>query len=582
MGLPMPPDRPTDEVLRRFLAGELPEAELEAVGCYLRDHPAAAADLDAAAGAADPFLAALRSAPAVADLDAQEVRDLIERLTPPAGVAPVLRAQAGVAPVPAADPDPTLESDLTRLGGYRLIRVLGRGGMGIVYEAEDPRLGRRVALKVLAAAAAREPGAKERFLREARAAAAVEHDHITPVYHVGEDGDLPFMAMSLLHGETLEARLRAGPVPLPEAVLIARQAAEGLAAAHARGLVHRDVKPSNIWLERHPDGAFKRVRLLDFGLAKPVAPGDAEITGSGVVMGTPAYMAPEQARGLPTDHRADLFSLGVVLYRMAAGCRPFDRADTFAVLTALVMETPKPPAELNPAVPAALSDLVMRLLEKDPARRPQTARAVADELAAIAVGLPADGAAPAPPRPALPMPTMSDAPPIARPAAPPRRWVGRPAAIAAVVALLAAVVLYAKTLGLLVAGEGELTVDADAPGVKVVVKDARGGLREWLTGETAALPAGEATVTVTDPPQTVLLSRTVTVPRAGKAAVQVTAAEVATARRPAAPELNNGPTTRARYSPSSRRTGTSPSAPTAGSWPCPSAGTSPRSGCSTL
>src|SRR5439155_21829567 len=194
---------------------------------------------DAAAAAADPLLSALRAAPAVADLDGPEVRELIDRFqTPPAGVTPtpVLRAPAGPSPAPADDPDPTLGTlpgglELTRLGGYRLIRVLGRGGMGVVYEAEDPRLGRRVALKVLAAEAAREPGAKERFLREARLAAAVEHDHITPVFHVGEDQDLPFMAMSLLHGETLEARLRAGPVPLPEAVLIPRQAAAGLGGA---------------------------------------------------------------------------------------------------------------------------------------------------------------------------------------------------------------------------------------------------------------------------------------------------------------------------------------------------------------
>jgi WD40 repeat protein len=548
----MPPDRPTaptPETLRRFLTGELSEPELEAVSRYLNEHPAAAADLDATfhvPAAGDPLLAALRDSSGMADLDAPELGELIARFqTPPVGPTAT----------PVTDGPQQAEPELQGLGGYRLIRVLGRGGMGVVYEAEDSQLGRRVALKVLSAHAAREPGARDRFLREARLAAAVEHDHITPVFHVGEDQGLPFMAMSLLHGETLEARLRAGPVPLPESVLIARQAAEGLAAAHARGLVHRDVKPSNIWLERHSDGTFKRVRLLDFGLAKPLAPTDVELTRSGVVMGTPAYMAPEQARGLPTDHRADLFSLGVVLYRMTTGVRPFDGADAFAVLTALVVDTPRAPAVVNPEVPPELSDLVMRLLEKDPGRRPQSAQVVAEELAAIAAGVPANAPMQAPRQAAaVPMPAGSGQSGGASSlpgAAPPRRRPGWlvPAVVVVVLVLGAAGAFYGVTISRFLLGRGELLIEADDPGVEVAVQDAGGGKHERVLGGPLVLPNGEATVTFTDPStRAVLLTRTVGVPRSGAASVRVTAAELAAARlRANSARINNGPTDRPRF-----------------------------------
>ncbi len=280
--------------------------------------------------------------------------------------------------------------EMGRLGGYRVLRLLGAGGMGIVFEAEDPQLQRRVALKLLRPAVASKALHRQRFLREARLGASLTHDHIAHVYQVGEDRGLPFLAMQLLEGESLDARLkREGRLPTADVLRIGREIAEGLAAAHERGLVHRDVKPGNIWLEE-PRG---RVKLLDFGLARPVED-DAQLTQSGTVVGTPAFMAPEQARGMVATPRSDLFSLGSVLYRMATGELPFKGADTMSTLTALAVDDPVPPRELNPDLPPPLADLIVRLLNKNPESRPASARAVAEALAEIERGPTAQGARP--------------------------------------------------------------------------------------------------------------------------------------------------------------------------------------------
>jgi serine/threonine protein kinase len=255
--------------------------------------------------------------------------------------------------------------------------------MGVVFRAEDPILERVVALKAMLPALAASPANRQRFLREAKAAAAIEHDHVVTIYLCGEDRGIPYLAMQLLHGESLETRLRRqGRLPAACVLRIGREVAEALAAAHARGLVHRDIKPSNIWLETlsplAPGGS--RVKVLDFGLARAVCDSSA-LTQSGALLGSPGYMAPEQVRGGSADPRSDLFSLGCVLYRMCTGTLPFSGPDTLAILAALAVQTPRPVRELNPAVPAALATLVMRLLEKEPARRPPSARAVADALA---------------------------------------------------------------------------------------------------------------------------------------------------------------------------------------------------------
>jgi hypothetical protein len=275
---------------------------------------------------------------------------------------------------------PQGEGEIGRLGGYRVLKLLGHGGMGAVFQAEDPKLGRLVALKVMLPAVARKPGMTDRFLREARAAAALDHDHVVPVYEVNEANGVPYIAMPFLRGGTLADRLTDadGPRPVNEVVAVGRQIAAGLAAAHARGLVHRDIKPANIWLDATAGG---RVKILDFGLARRDA--DQHLTQSGSVLGTPTYMAPEQARGELVDGRADLFSLGVVLYRMAAGRLPFRGDSIFAVLSALANDTPPPVRELNPQVPPPLADLIHRLLAKNPIDRPASAERVIAELDAV-------------------------------------------------------------------------------------------------------------------------------------------------------------------------------------------------------
>jgi hypothetical protein len=270
--------------------------------------------------------------------------------------------------------------ELGRLGPYRVLKLLGAGGMGVVFEAEDVALRRLVALKVMKARLATDPAARLRFLREARAAAALKSDHVVVIHAVDEAQATPFLAMELLEGETLASRLGRGPrLTIPEVLRVGWEAADGLAAAHARGLVHRDIKPANLWLER-PAG---RVKILDFGLARPVA-GGVPLTERGAVLGTPGYLAPEQARGEAAGPHSDLFSLGCVVYEMATGQAPFRGNDLLAVLTALAVDRPRPPGELNPDVPPPLENLIFRLLARDPEDRPVSAAEVGRELRALA------------------------------------------------------------------------------------------------------------------------------------------------------------------------------------------------------
>jgi WD40 repeat protein len=270
--------------------------------------------------------------------------------------------------------------EIGRLGPFRIIKRLGAGGMGAVYQAVDSQLGRSVALKVLRSRLAGSPVARERFLREARAAAALEHDHVVAIYQVGEDHGVPYLAMPLLRGESLNDRLAAGGgLSLADVLRIGREIAEGLAAAHERGLVHRDIKPANVWLEE----GTGRAKILDFGLAQSVED-RVRLTEDGAILGTPAYMAPEQTHGgRPVDFRSDLFSLGCVLYRMATGRLPFAASSHAALLLAIVHDVPVPPAELNPEVLAGLNDLIVQLLAKDPDARPPSARAAVERIRAL-------------------------------------------------------------------------------------------------------------------------------------------------------------------------------------------------------
>ena len=275
---------------------------------------------------------------------------------------------------PPQNPD-----ELGRLGAYRVLKVLGQGGMGVVFLAEDTHLERKVALKAMKPVLAASESAKKRFLREAKTTASIKHDHIVTIYQVGEDRGVPFLAMEFLEGESLDDRIkREEKLPIAEVLRIGKEIAEGLAQAHERGLIHRDIKPANIWLE----GKRRRVKILDFGLAR-AAEDEVHLTKEGAIIGTPAYMAPEQARSEPVDYRCDLFSLGCIIYRLCTGKVAFKGRDTIATLMAVTTEMPKPPIELNGDVPLALSELVMKLLAKEKTERPTSAGVVIAQLEAI-------------------------------------------------------------------------------------------------------------------------------------------------------------------------------------------------------
>jgi serine/threonine protein kinase/Tol biopolymer transport system component len=290
------------------------------------------------------------------------------------------RAPVRSAPVPAPLPSPAAVPRSRPVGmigrtihQYNIREHLGGGGMGVVYKAEDTRLERTVALKFLPPELTRDPVAKARFLQEARAASALDHPNICTIHEVGEtdDGQL-FLAMTCYDGETLKRKIERGPLPIADAVDIAKQMAQGLAKAHRLGIVHRDVKPANIIVTT--DGI---VKILDFGLAKLA--GAAGLTRAGFCLGTPAYMSPEQARG-EVDHRTDLWSLGVVLYEMVTGSAPFSGDSDQAIIYSLLTEEPKPPSTLRPDVPPDLERVLKGMLAKDPGDRYPTVDACLNDL----------------------------------------------------------------------------------------------------------------------------------------------------------------------------------------------------------
>jgi hypothetical protein len=259
-----------------------------------------------------------------------------------------------------------------RLGRYEVIRVIGWGGMGVVLEAQDARLRRTVAIKVIAPALAANAEAHKRFLHEAQAVAAVRHEHVITIHAVEEMKGLPYLVMEYVPGLSLKERIkRTGPLEVKEVVRIGAQIASGLAAAHALGVIHRDIKPANILLER----GSERVKITDFGLAR--AADHPRLTHSGVLIGTPEYMAPEQANGEAQDHRADLFSLGSVLYALCTGQSPFRAGTILAVLRRVSEDEPAPIANLNPRVPGWLVDVIGKLHAKSPTDRFQSAAEVA-------------------------------------------------------------------------------------------------------------------------------------------------------------------------------------------------------------
>ncbi len=374
---------------------------------------------------------------------------------------------------------PERPDEIGRLGPYRIQKVLGSGGMGVVFQAEDPHLQRMVALKAMLPTYISGTAAKKRFLREARTAASIKHHHIVTIHQVGEDRGTPYLAMEFLEGESLEARLeREKQMPLKEVLRIGREVTEGLAAAHERGLVHRDIKPANIWLE----GERSRVKVLDFGLARTGAD-TANLTQPGAIVGTPAYMAPEQTRAGVVDFRADLFSLGCVFYRMATGEMANKGTNTLSMLASVALDTPPPPRALNPEIPTVLSDLIMLLLAKKPEDRPPSAAGVVEVLEALEQELPGKAR--------TPRPDAKDQTMVAE-------SVGASMA-GAVQGGLAALpaggaVIYVKT------DQGTLKIVADDDDVKVIVeKDGKEvTVIDKKTGTEVPLASGEYTLRLGD------------------------------------------------------------------------------------
>jgi TolB-like protein len=291
------------------------------------------------------------------------------------------------------------------LSHYHITAAIGAGGMGEVYRANDTKLGRDVALKVLSAQMAHDPNRLARFQREARSVAALNHPHIVTIFSVEEAEGVHFLTMELVEGQSLERLIPAGGLPVERIVEIASALADALTAAHEKGIVHRDLKPANVMLT--DDG---RVKVLDFGLAKDVRADKssdatqtfAGQTAMGVVMGTPTYMSPEQVAGRVLDHRTDIFSLGVILYEMASGRRPFEGASSAELASAILRDTPRPLSEFRADLPEELGLLIQRCLEKDPQDRFPSARDLRDALRYVTASAPLIRTATAPaPRPVV-------------------------------------------------------------------------------------------------------------------------------------------------------------------------------------
>ena len=398
----------------------------------------------------------------------------------------------------------------TAHGHYEILSILGRGGTGVVLKAFDARLDLTVAVKVLTPQFAANTTARQRFVRDAKAIAAVSHEHIVAVHAVsGDDEPYPYIVMQLVQGTSLQDRLdRTGPFALREILRVGWQTASGLAAAHAQGLVHRDIKPANILLE----SGTGQVKITDFGLARAVD--DANVTQSGMVVGTPHYMSPEQAEGEPVDPRSDLFSLGSVLYALATGHPPFRANGLMAVMRRVIVDTPRPLRASNETMPAWLEAIVAKLLAKNPNHRFQTATQLAQLLKQHLAHLQRPRQVPLPPpvqgppeetRVREPQSTVPTQPPAKKPSMPSpegqraklRRYA-KAAGVAVLLAILQVPLLYyGPTLLGLARATGQVTLQSNDPQIRLqIFTYGQSQLEKPVAELTAAnpkvtLPAGD-------------------------------------------------------------------------------------------
>jgi WD40 repeat protein len=452
---------PPPERLADLLGGTLSGDEQGELTAHLDGCPRCRQELERLAGGDEAWRETARKlGAACADESEPALREVLEEL----------RGEPTQAEPNAADDalaflqPPSQPGHLGRLGHYEVMEVVGRGGMGVVLKAFDSRLHRIVAIKVMAPALASSASARQRFNRESRAAAAVRNEHVIDIHAVGEENGLPYLVMELIAGRSLQERIdQTGPMQLKEVLRIGLQTARGLAAAHAQGVIHRDIKPANILLEN----GVERVKITDFGLARAVD--DASLTQSGVVTGTPQYMAPEQARGEAVDHRADLFSLGSVLYAMCTGRPPFRAGTTMGVIRLVSDVEPRPIREVNPDVSERLAAIIAKLHAKEPAQRFQSAAEVAEALEQhlAEVQHPESGRL----APRVGTPSRSEGTTHKRR----RRW----AIVAAAAALLVGGLGMTEATGVtkvvptvirIARGDGTLVVEVDGPEIQVTVE----------------------------------------------------------------------------------------------------------------
>lgn len=379
---------PEHDSMVKALSGQLSRYEADTIAMHVETCRACAEALSAIDNQDTVFEGLGNSSrcleAATPDISVELLTRLKELRNEPFPYIPTLQREEALKAFPFLSP-PKANWQLGTLANYAIIKLLGRGGMGLVFEAVDLNQLQPVAIKVLGPHLSHLESARSRFRREAQTISKLSHVNIVGLIDAGEVGSVMYLVTRLLEGASFEKLIAAkGMLPLRQIDQFGRQMLHALVHAHNCGIIHRDLKPSNIFIEQHTDRQSEfRVCILDFGLAKILQKTDSLVTEQGALIGTPAYMAPEQMRGLPAEARSDLFSLGAILYEITTGVRPFAGADTLAIMANVATIQPTAPHELRPEIPLSLSQLIMQLLVKEPTLRPQSAQLVLEKWEAI-------------------------------------------------------------------------------------------------------------------------------------------------------------------------------------------------------